>query len=118
MGRNGMRTLLFDNVDIASGKDTLQAGSFISTSPPCRNLLLAMLTKRYSSPPTGASHHSTQVDIQSLFICSVTCTRSFCCKARSPASVGVYAYRALASDSTCGPDAYAGGGGAGAGVGL
>jgi hypothetical protein len=36
--------------------------------------------------------------------------RSLCCSAKSPASVGAYAYNAKAMDRTCGPEAYAGGG--------
>ena len=58
------------------------------------------------------------MNAQSLFMCSVTCTRSLCCNAKSPASVGVYAYNAVARESTGGPEAYAGGGGAGTGVGT
>lgn len=57
--------------------------------------------------------------LQSLFMCSVTCIRSFCCSAKSPASVGEYAYNAEAIERICGPDAYAGGGkGAGLGIGA
>ena len=48
--------------------------------------------------------------LQSLFICSVTCILSFCCNARSPASVGVYAYSAEQISTTCGVGTYAGGG--------
>ena len=56
-------------------------------------------------------------NIQSLFMCSMTWTRSFCCNARSPASVGVYEYNAAATDNIEGPVGYAGGG-RGAGVGI
>ena len=37
--------------------------------------------------------------------------RSLGCRARSPASVGVYAYKAVAIDNTGGPAEYDGGGG-------
>lgn len=50
-------------------------------------------------------------------MCSMTWTRSFCCNARSPASVGVYEYNAAATDNIEGPVGYAGGG-RGAGVGI
>lgn len=42
-------------------------------------------------------------DIQSLFMCSRTWIRSCICSAKSPASVGVYAYNAVAMDRTGGP---------------
>jgi hypothetical protein len=55
--------------------------------------------------------------LQSLFMCSRTWTWSLGCRARSPVSVGWYAYRAEAMDSIGGDWAYAGGGsGAGAGI--
>lgn len=52
--------------------------------------------------------------LQSLFICSRTWMRSCGCRAKSPASVGEYAYKAVATDSACGTwgtCGYAGGGG-------
>ena len=51
-------------------------------------------------------------------MCSRTWIRSLGCRARSPESVGEYAYNADAMESTGGDDAYAGGGAwAGAGYG-
>lgn len=57
-------------------------------------------------------------NLQSLFMCSVTWILSPCWRAKSPVSVGMYAYSACAVDKIEGATGYAGGAkGAGVGVG-
>ena len=70
------RSLLLDHSDIAAREDTFHACSFVPASPPYISLVISHETKsiRY---------------VQSLFMCSSTWIRSFCCSARSPASVGL-----------------------------
>jgi hypothetical protein len=42
MWRYGVRALLFDDVDIASGKDTLKPRSLVPASPPCRESIVSI----------------------------------------------------------------------------